>query len=719
MMQRLASEQIDVAMPGRGQALGSLHPVMKTWERVEKIFASMGFQVADGPEIEDDWTNFTALNSPENHPARSMQDTFYVEDGLLLRTHTSPMQVRYARDHVKRYENQLVMPDIKIIAPGRTYRVDSDATHSPMFHQVEGLWIGKNTNFADLKAVYQGFLEAFFETTALKLRFRPSYFPFTEPSAEIDIAFDKGNLAGRWLEISGAGQVHPIVLKNFGLDPETYIGFAFGSGLERLTMLKYVNVGEATPLSIVCGAPNVAPNMKVPCARIGAEIPLDSGDVLHIKLGKLRGVESHGMLCSAKELGMIQIQDGLLQLDDDAPVGMDIRQYLQLDDTILEIKLTPNRADCLSVRGIAREVSALTGSSLVVHKTPAVAVSLEKRLPVHITEPNLCGRFSGRIIEGVNAKAKTPSWMIQRLERAGQRSVSALVDISNYVMLEIGQPNHIFDLDKLTGDLCVRYAKAQEEVVLLNGKTVSLQEDVGVIADQIGVQSLAGIMGGMHSSTSDQTCNVYVESAFWWPSSIQGRCKRLGLTTDAAHRFERGVDPQNTVYALEYLSQLIIEICGGIASIIDDQIINIPTTNPVNMRLSRAQKITGIDFTEKDVSEIFDKLGFSWEKNGDVFKVTAPSCRFDIEREEDLIEEVLRIYGYDNLPVRPPIAPQQFLPVPDQVRSVHDLRHLLMTIGYHETVHYSFVPKSWEQQFSENTKPIQLLNPISENMAVM
>jgi len=227
---QLAQEALDVSLPGRGRARGGVHPVIRTWQRVERIFHSIGFDVADGPEIETDWYNFTALNQPENHPARSMHDTFYVEGDLLLRTHTSPMQVRYARTH---------RPPIKVIAPGRTYRVDSDATHSPMFHQVEGLWVDEDVSFADLKGVYTDFLRRFFESDDIQVRFRPSFFPFTEPSAEIDMAFDSGPLKGRWLEISGAGQVHPQVMRNFGLDPERYTGFAFGSGLERLTMLRY------------------------------------------------------------------------------------------------------------------------------------------------------------------------------------------------------------------------------------------------------------------------------------------------------------------------------------------------------------------------------------------------------------------------------------------------------------------------------------------------
>ncbi len=246
---RLSAESIDVSLPGRGVGSGSLHPVMRTWERVEEIFHSLGFDVAQGPEIENDWFNFTALNSPENHPARSMQDTFYVDGKdatdkqLLLRTHTSPMQIRYAShavaQHLKEHGDLTSLEDIRVIAPGRTYRVDSDATHSPMFHQVEGLWIGRDVSFAALKGIYTSFLRAFFENNALQFRFRPSYFPFTEPSAEIDLAFPTGKLAGRWLEISGSGQVHPQVIRNMGLDPEEFIGFAFGSGLERLTMLRY------------------------------------------------------------------------------------------------------------------------------------------------------------------------------------------------------------------------------------------------------------------------------------------------------------------------------------------------------------------------------------------------------------------------------------------------------------------------------------------------
>lgn len=236
---QLKAEALDVTLPGRARGQGGLHPVSRTLERIEQIFGSMGFDVADGPEIEEDWYNFTALNTPEDHPARSMHDTFYVEGGHLLRTHTSPMQVRYAMQHVKRHAGAATMPEIRVIAPGRTYRVDSDATHSPMFHQCEGLWIGENVSFKDLRSVFTDFLRRFFETDDLVIRFRPSFFPFTEPSAEVDIAFQSGPLKGRWLEVAGSGQVHPNVVRNFGLDPERYIGFAFGMGPDRLTMLRY------------------------------------------------------------------------------------------------------------------------------------------------------------------------------------------------------------------------------------------------------------------------------------------------------------------------------------------------------------------------------------------------------------------------------------------------------------------------------------------------
>ena len=318
-----------------------------------------------------------------------------------------------------------------------------------------------------------------------------------------------------------------------------------------------VNVGQDKFLTIVCGAPNARVGIKVPCALVGAELPLgEDGKPFLIKVGKLRGVESEGMLCSARELKLSEDHGGLLELAPDAPVGQDIRAHLKLDDTLFTLKLTPNLAHCLSVYGVAREVAALTGAPLNVPSFPAVRVSNDDKLAVKVSAPDLCGRFSGRIVRNVNPQAPTPSWMIDRLARCGQRSVTALVDISNYVMFELGRPSHIFDLDKIQGGLDVRWGKPGETLKLLNGTTVVVDERVGVIADEHQVESLAGIMGGDATAVSDDTKNVYVEAAFWWPKAIAGRSRRYNFATDAGHRFERGVDAGQTVEHIERITNL-------------------------------------------------------------------------------------------------------------------------------------------------------------------
>ena len=320
-----------------------------------------------------------------------------------------------------------------------------------------------------------------------------------------------------------------------------------------------VDTGGAKLLNIVCGAPNVRPGIKVPCALVGAELPNN----FKIKLAKVRGIPSEGMLCSARELGLSEEQTGLLILDESLSIGAPLRQALDLDDQILTLKLTPNKADCLSIYGIARELSAITAAVLVKPNFTPVPVSIQDKLPVKLSAPDLCGRFSGRVIREVNCKAPTPAWMKTCLERAGQRSISALVDISNYVMLELGRPSHIFDLDKIHGSLHVRWGQAGETLKLLNGTTISLDAQVGVIADEQQVESLAGIMGGEATAVNNDTRHIYVEAAFWWPDAIRGRARRYNFLTDAAHRFERGVDYANIVEHLEYISQLILQICGG------------------------------------------------------------------------------------------------------------------------------------------------------------
>ncbi len=372
---------------------------------------------------------------------------------------------------------------------------------------------------------------------------------------------------------------------------------------DRLNVCQ-VDVGTGETLQIVCGAPNVKPGIKVPCALVGAVLPPaeEGGKPFEIKVGKLRGVDSFGMLCSARELKLSEDHGGLLVLPDDAPVGQDIRQYLDLDDQVFTIKLTPNKADCLSIHGVAREVSALTGAALTLPDMSPVAVTLQDKLPVRISAPDLCGRFSGRIIRGVNARAATPAWMVQRLERSGQRSISALVDISNYVMLELGRPSHVFDLDKIHGGLDVRWGRKGEQLKLLNGNTVEVDEQVGVISDDKEIESLAGIMGGDSTAVSLDTTNIYLEAAFWWPNAIQGRARRYNFSTDAAHRFERGVDYATTVEHIERISALILDICGGQAGPVDDQIVNLPQRKPVALRVARAERVLGIELSPAEIA---------------------------------------------------------------------------------------------------------------------
>ncbi len=499
---------------------------------------------------------------------------------------------------------------------------------------------------------------------------------------------------------------------------------------DRLRVCK-VDAGSGQELQIVCGAPNARAGIKIPCALVGAELPPSEvgGKPFMIKLGKLRGVESQGMLCSGRELGLGDDHEGILELPADAPVGDDIRKYLDLDDQIFVIKLTPNKADCLSLIGMAREVSAITGAAMCAPKWTAPNVSIADKLKVTIENTDLCGRFAGRVIRGVNPQAKTPDWIIQRLCHAGQRSISALVDLSNYMMLEMGQPTHVFDIDKLTGDLSVRWAKPSETLELLNGQTVTLQgkdsagkiQDAGVVADQTGPVALAGIMGGNHCAVTDDTKNIYVEAAYWQPSAIQGRARRFNFSTDAAHRFERGVDPQNTVNCLEYLTSLIVEVCGGQVGAIDDQILAIPERKSVSMRLARAMKVIGIPLTNEIVSDVFKRLGFEFKQANDVFIVMPPSYRFDIEIEEDLIEEVARMYGFENIPDVPPFATLKMSAKAEAKRGVHLLRQRLALQGYQEAVNFGFTDLESEQRLvgaAENDL-IAVLNPIASQYGVM
>jgi phenylalanyl-tRNA synthetase beta chain len=484
-----------------------------------------------------------------------------------------------------------------------------------------------------------------------------------------------------------------------------------------------VNVGQAELLNIVCGAPNARVGIKIPCALVGAELPPgEDGKPFVIKLGKLRGVESQGMLCSANELKLIKLnesKDGLLELGDDAIIGQDIRTHLTLDDTLLTLKLTPNLAHCLSVYGVARELSALTGATLKPPSFPTVAVSHQDILAVNISAPDLCGRFSGRIVKGVNFAAPTPRWMVDKLARCGQRSVSALVDISNYVMFELGRPSHIFDLDKIHGDLDVRWGKPGETLKLLNGNTVTVDAQVGVISDDNAIESIAGIMGGDATAVSEATKNIYIEAAFWWPKMIAGRSRRFNFSTDAGHRFERGVDPELTIEHIERITQLVLDICGGKAGPIDDLQPNMPKIQAVSLRVARAAKVIGMPISLVQCTEAFTKLGLPHTVEGDVITVTPPSYRFDVQIEEDLIEEVVRMVGFSNLPTTPPLAPITAKIRTESQRGPFAVRRALAAMGYQETINFSFVEECWEYELAGNANPIKLLNPIASNMSVM
>jgi len=477
-----------------------------------------------------------------------------------------------------------------------------------------------------------------------------------------------------------------------------------------------VDAGQGETLQIVCGAPNVAAGMKVPCALVGAELP-----GIKIKAAKVRGVESFGMLCSARELGLSEDHGGLRVLPTDAPVGEDIRAYLALDDKLITLKLTPNRADCLSMKGVAREIGALTGTAVsfpVIRKAP---VTSDKRREVVLDAPAACPRYCGRVISGIDARAPTPEWMKRCLDRSGIRAISAVVDVTNYVMLELGQPLHAFDNARLQGAIHVRYPTPGERLLLLNEQTVEPAVDTALIADDRRALALAGIMGGEESGITDATTELFLESAFFAPDAVAGKARTLGFSSDASYRFERGVDFSAAGDALERATQLIQKICGGQAGPITDATDPglLPRRAAVRLRVSRAEKILGIPLGNEVVARLFKGLDLSFEQAGEVFTVTPPAHRFDIAIEEDLVEELARLHGYDNIPARLPQGSLAILPQSEQTRSIWRLRRLLAGRDYQEVVNYSFVDAAWEADFCANSEPVVLANPIASQMSVM
>lgn len=483
---------------------------------------------------------------------------------------------------------------------------------------------------------------------------------------------------------------------------------------DRLNVCQ-VDVGEAMPVSIVCGASNVAVGIKVPCARIGAELP----GGLVIKQAKVRKVESNGMLCSADELGLSGAGPGLLVLPEDAPVGRLLREYLDLDDMLFTVKLTPNRSDCLSIVGIAREVAAMTGGVLNALEVEPSVIDIAESVMVSVDAPEACPLYCGRIVRGVNGAAKTPSWMVRCLERSGLRSINAIVDITNYVMIELGQPLHAYNLEKVAGNVTVRFACMNEELVLLNDQKVILRDDMLVIADDARPLALAGIMGGTESSVQIDTRDVFLESAFFIPDAVVGKARRLNISTDSAYRFERGVDFSVTRPALERATNLLLEICGGQAGIVTEVKGELPARDPIRLRTSRVERVLGIPIDNDGIAALLQCMHLQFALKDDDFYVIPPSFRFDILLEVDLIEEIARLIGYDNILVRPSQTPARMILEQETLRPVSRLRQIMVARDYQETISYAFHDADVEKNLCGNARPVTLKNPISSQMTVM
>lgn len=481
-----------------------------------------------------------------------------------------------------------------------------------------------------------------------------------------------------------------------------------------------VNDGQQT-LQVVCGAPNVRAGLKVPYASVGAELPgAEAGKSFRIKKAKLRGIESSGMLCSAAELGLSDAADGLYELPVDAPVGADIRDYLNLNDTFYELDLTPNRGDCLGIRGIAREIAALNGVSATAPEIPVVNATIEDTFPVVISAPQACPRYLGRVVRNIDITAPTPLWMQEKLRRCGLRSIDAVVDVTNYVLLELGQPMHAFDLAQLKQGICVRTATAQDELVLLDGKTVQPDPDTLLIADASGPLALAGIMGGENSGVTDSTQDVFLECAYFDTLAIAGRARRYGLHTDASHRYERGVDFELQALAMERATALLLDICGGQAGPVTETLGELPATREVSLKPANVSRLLGMTMSDDAIVGILNVLGILiLEKNDDEMRFAVPSYRFDISIEADLIEELARVHGYDNLPVTRPAVRMQLPEQPESAIGISRLRERLVTLGYQQIISYSFVEPGLMAAIQASPPPVPLLNPISADMSVM
>lgn len=478
-----------------------------------------------------------------------------------------------------------------------------------------------------------------------------------------------------------------------------------------------VDAGQGARLQIVCGAPNARIGIKVPLAVVGASLP----GGMAIKAAKLRGIESFGMLCSARELGIDTDASGLLELPADAPVGQSLVDYLGLPDASFELKLTPNRPDCLGLYGLAHDVAALFGSQVKLAAQAAVPVSSDAHRGIRLEAGKDAPRYLGRIIEGINPAARTPLGMAERLRRAGLRPINAVVDVTNYVMLELGQPLHAFDNDTLQGDIVVRHAQAGETLTLLDGSKPKLDEGFVLIADEHKPLAVAGVLGGFDSRVTDMTRNIFLESAHFIPAAIMGRARKLGLHTDASHRFERGVDPQLPQRALERATELLLAIAGGKAGpvLLAENPADLTVPSAVLLRRARLYRVLGVTVADEEVLRIFTALGMRIEIVGEGWQITAPSSRFDIECEEDLIEEVARIFGYDNIPTATPAGALTLAIEPEARIGELALREQLASRGYYEAVNLSFVAAGLLTSWGFDERLVPLANPLSADLAVM
>lgn len=476
-----------------------------------------------------------------------------------------------------------------------------------------------------------------------------------------------------------------------------------------------VAVGGAEPLTIVCGAPNARAGLKTACALVGAVLPGN----FQIKQAKVRDVASFGMLCSSKELGIAGDAAGIMELAADSPVGQSLRQWLNLDDHLITLKLTPNRGDCLSLNGIAREVSALAAVPFTPVDCAPVSAACDATFPVGIAAEAACPRYCGRVIRGINAGAVSPAWMVERLERSGLRAIHPVVDVTNYVLLELGQPMHGFDLALLRGGIQVRMARAGEPLALLSEQSITLSEDTLAIADDSGALALAGIMGGAASAVSASSTDIFLEAAHFDPDAIAGRARRYGLSSDSSHRFERGVDPELPRLAMERATRLILDICGGECGPISEVGHGVAARAPIAFRPVRVRRLLGFDLADATMRDILQRLDLRVAGEGETWAVTAPSHRFDLTGEVDLIEEIARVHGYDAIPVVAPRGQASLLPAEEGKRSPLDLKKLMVARGYQEIITYSFISQELDQDFRATGAALPLLNPIASQMGVM